>query len=247
MDTNALVDIFELWEACNAAEVKLDDVGTWGELKAALEQKDELASRISREETGRLPSSIGFFKNLKDNSGTHLYYSSIVCRSEMHHVLLESTAFEHLVIHHIPHRLRIKRPQVLFRRALQASDYRNIQDNLNDFFDGLKIDYGIDIVDVERTSSTTSITFESIMRNAQELWSRILIEVMDSYIYAAAIEIKSDAFITSDGPLFDTLDNLNNPNSEWVSISESLKGALAIPEGASLPRPMKPLQNALPA
>ena len=149
LDTNALVDLFELWEACTAAEVRLDDIENWGALKAALQQKNELASRISRENTGRLPSSIKFFKNLKDNSETHLYYSSTICRSEMHHVLLESTAHEHLVIQHIPHRLRIKRPQVLYRRALQASDYQNIQNNLGDFFEALKIDYGIDIVDVE--------------------------------------------------------------------------------------------------
>ena len=240
LDTNVLVNLFCFWEVCNAAGVRLDAVTDWLSLKTALQGKNKFAAQLSGEDAGGVGVGIGCFRNLRNSLGTYQYYSSQVCRSEMHHVLLESLGLERLIRRKIPHGLRVKRPQVLYRRALQARDYQKIQRDMNEFFESLKLDYGIDIVEVEQGSAGTTVTIDDIWSTAQEVWSRVLIDVMDSYIYAAAVEIDADAFLTSDGSLIEALANLGNPSGEWVSLVRSLRRALGKPESASLPQPMKP-------
>ena len=242
LDTNALINLFWFWDACNVAGVRLDAVGNWASLKAALVGKNKFAADLTREDASSVHAGLRCFGNLRDALANYQYYSSRVCRSEMHHVLLESLGLERLVKRKIPHGLRVKRPQVLYRRALQSKDYLKIRRDLEGFFESLKLDYGIDIVEVEQSSAGTGVTFDAVMDTAQEVWSRILTDVMDGYIYAAAVEVDADAFVTSDGSLYDALTNLSNPTGEWVSLTRSLKRALRKPTGASLPRPNKPGQ-----
>ena len=240
LDTNVLVNLFCFWEACRAASVRLDAVTGWSPLKAALRGRSKFAAQLSGENADGIGAGIGCFRNLRNSLGTYQYYSSRVCRSEMHHVLLESLGLERLIRRRVPHGLRVKRPQVLYRRALQSSDYQKIQSDLNEFFESLKLDYGIDIVEVEQSSAGTAVMFDAVWDTAQEVWSRVLIDVMDSYIYAAAVEVEADVFLTSDGSLIEALANLGKPSGEWVSLVRSLKRALGKPESASLPQPMRP-------
>ena len=83
--------------------------------------------------------------------------------------------------------------------------------------------YGIDIVEVEQSSAGTTVTVEDVWNTARAVWSRVLMDVMDSYIYAAAVEIEADVFMTSDGSLLEALANLRNPSGDWVSLTRSLK------------------------
>ena len=240
LDTNALINLFCFWEACNAAGAKPDSVAGWSALKAALKGRNKFAADLNSDDASAVSVGMRCFQNLSNSSGIYQYYSSMVCRSEMHHVILESLGMERLVRRRIPHSLRVKRPQVLYRRALQSRDYRNLRGDLDGFFESLKLDYGIDIVEVEEHSAGTSVTSDDIWGTAHEVWSRILLDVMDSYIYAAAIEIEADAFVTSDNSLVDALNNLYSPSGEWLSLVRSLKRSLGKPASASLPRPMRP-------
>ena len=55
----------------------------------------------------------------------------------------------------------------------------------------------------------------------QEIWSRILTQTMDAYIYAAAIACEADYFLTSDQALRDTANKINSPDEEWKRSSRS--------------------------
>ncbi len=238
LDTNALVSLFEFREVCNVAGLSLTSVTDWLTLKTALQKKNIFASELNKDDAGIVFIGMKNFQKLSNNSQSYQFYSSTVCRSEMHHVLLEALGLERLLQRKVPRGLRVKRPQVLYRRALRSSDYTALQSALSEFFESLRLDYGIDIVEVERTSPGTTVRVDDVWSTAQELWSRVLIEVIDSYIYAAAVEIEADAFVTSDGSLYDALARLNKPQGEWVSLVTSLKEALGKPINAALPQPI---------
>ena len=240
LDTNALVNLFAFREVCKAAGINLDAVTDWAGLKAILEAKNEFAGELNSTDAGDVRIGITYFQKLSTNSKLYQYFSSTVCRSEMHHVLLESLGLERLISQKVPHRLRVKRPQILYRRALDTNDYVKLQNDMDGFFEALKLDYGIEIVEVELSSAGTTVTVDDVWSTAREVWSRVLIEVMDSYIYAAAVEIEADAFLTSDGGLYEALSQLSNPNAEWVPLVTSLKEALGKSTDARLPQPVRP-------
>ena len=133
LDTNALINLFCFWEACNAAGAKLDSVASWSALKAALKGRNKFAADLNSEDASAVGVGMKCFQSLSSGSGIYQYYSSMVCRSEMHHVVLESLGMERLVRRRIPHGLRVKRPQVLYRRALESRDYRNLRGGLDGF------------------------------------------------------------------------------------------------------------------
>ncbi len=245
LDTNPLINMFDLWKTCSYAGVQLDTVADWATLKAALARKNRTTAQISARDAHDVKMGIDCFRNLEGRKESYQYYTSSICRSEMHHVVLDDLASERLVKRKIPHRLRVRRPQVLYRRALESGDYLELQRDLDNFFESLRVDYGIDIVEVEQSSAGTTVTVEDVWNTARAVWSRVLMDVMDSYIYAAAVEIEADVFMTSDGSLLEALANLRNPSGDWVSLTRSLKRALGMPASASLPLPMRP-QLSLP-
>lgn len=240
LDTNALVSLFVFRDVCNAAGIHLNTVTDWSGLKTILEANNQFATNLNRTDASIVSVGITNFQKLSANSTSYQYFSSTVCRSEMHHVLLESLGLESLIRQKIPHGLRIKRPQILYRRALETDDYIKLQNDMDGFFESLRLDYGIEIVEVELSSTGTTVTVDDVWSTAQEVWSRVLIEVMDSYIYAAAIEIEADAFLTSDGSLYEALSQLSNPYAEWIPLVTSLKEALGKSTGARLPQPVRP-------
>lgn len=240
LDTNALINLFDYWTACKSAGIQPVGVTTWSALKAALQKKNKWFAHVSGNDVGSMTVGMTCFDNLNNYQTTYQYYTSSICRSEMHHVILDDLAMERLIRKGIPHRMRVKRPQVLYRKVLESRDYRKVRDDLSEFFESFRLDYGIDIIEVEESAAGTAVTFGEVLSTAQEVWSRLLIEVMDSYIYAAAIAIEADVFLTSDGPLIGALNNLVHPNDEWASAVSSLKCALGMPAGASFPRPVRP-------
>ena len=240
LDTNALLNLFWFWEACGAANVRLDAVTDWPALKTALSGRNRFAAQISSEDAGGVKTGMTCFGNLYAKSATYQYYSSAVCHAEMHHVLLDSLGSERLVRRRIPRGLRVRRPQILYRRALNRSDYKKIEQDLDKFFDSLKLDYHIDIMEIELDSTGQPVMPNDIWRTAQAVWSRVLIDVIDSYIYAAAVEIDADVFLTSDGSLFQALNSLYHPTEEWASLVKSLNLALGRSRNALLPQPIRP-------
>lgn len=243
LDTNALVYVFDFWATCRAGDIHLDCVSDWSSIKAALEQKSPSAAQLSRKDAEDVGRGLACFKSLAGNSSNYQFYTSSVCRSELHHVLLDALASERLVTRKVPERLRVKRPQVLYRRALESSDYLAMQQDIDEYFDSLRIDYGIDIIEVEQSGPGTPVLIEDVWSTAREIWSRVLIDVLDSYIYAVAVETQADLFITSDGSLKDALEYLCNPRGEWTSVSISLKCALGKSESESLPMPLGPKEE----
>ena len=240
LDTNALVSLFVFREVCNDAGITLDAVTNWSGLKAVLEAKNQFAAELNRTDASIVSVGMTYFQKLRANSTLYQYFSSTVCRSEMHHVLLESLGLESLIRQKVPHGLRVKRPQILYRRALETNDYFKLQSDMDGFFESLKLDYGIEIVEVELSSTGMAVTVDDVWSTAREVWSRVLIEVMDSYIYAAAVEIEADAFLTSDGSLYEALAQLSNPNAEWIPLVTSLKEALGKSTDTRLPLPVRP-------
>jgi len=147
---------------------------------------------------------------------------------------------EQLIRQGVPYGLRVKRPQVLFRVALEENDYVQLGADLEDFREMLKLDYGLDMIDVEDSSAGFGITPDSVWDVAQAVWSRLLMEVIDAYLFAAAISIKADFFITGDGSLRDALRRLSDPQGAWEPMAVSLKKAIGMDPGALLPCPLTP-------
>ena len=240
LDTNALVDMLDFWAACRDASVELDAVPDWGTLKAALNELNRPIAQLSGKDAESVKRGIRCFRNLTDNREQYIYFTSSVCRSELHHEFLDAIASERLVMQKIPYRVRVRRPQVLYRKALDNSDFTAIQEDIEEFFKSLLMDYELDIVEVESGSAGTTVSFDDVWITAREVWSRILIDVLDCYIYASSVKIESDVFLTSDSNLTDSLDHLYNPTGEWVEVTKSLKEALNISEISLLPRPLNP-------
>ncbi len=244
LDTNVLVRLFQFWDTCTTAKVQLDAVSDWGELKTALESADVVTDALNKTDAQFVKDGMKLFQHLKADDG-YLYFSSQVCWSELHHVLLEARGLEHLIRQRVPHSLRVKRPQVLFRVALEETDYTELGHQLQTFRDELRVDYRLDVIDVEDPSAGLWVPPDSIWVDAQEVWSHVLMEVMDAYIYAAAIRAGADVFITSDNSLRDALDRLRKPDSDWAGLASSLKEALGLESNAELPQPLK-LTSELP-
>ena len=116
---------------------------------------------------------------------------------------------------------------------------------IDGFRDSLKLNYLIDIVSVEDSSAGTTVPVDSIWNVAEKVWSHVLMEVIDAYIYAAAIAVKADVFVTADNSLHEAIRHLSQPQDEWVPLVASLKEAVGLDMDAALPRPIK-LSTALP-
>ena len=245
LDTNALIRMYIFWESCTEARVRLDAVSGWEYLKSALQSTNPFAESLSNDDAQDLKVGMRCFVSLRDRAASYQYYSSKVCRSEMHHVLLEALGSERLICRRIPRGLRIRRPQILYRRALDDCDYQKIESDIERFFCSLKEEYEINIIEIEDSGPGVPVRFDEILDTAQEIWSRMLIEVLDAYIYAAAVEIEADAFITSDGSLYDAAVRLSDASGEWRQLGTSLLKALGRPLGSSLPKATKP-GHALP-
>ena len=240
IDTNALVRLFTFWEGCHEAAVRLDDVPDWKTLKSALQSSGSLAALIGGREVDDLKTGLRFFVHLRAAKGECRYFSSIACRSEFHHVLLEWLAIERLAKGRVPRSLRAKRPQMLQRIALHDSDYIGISECLDQFFDELHRDYDIDITIVEEQLTGEAVRLDDIWRTAREVWSRVLMDVIDGYIYAVAVEIEADVFVTTDTSLREALKRLHEPGRAWADLVESLNSALARSPQAGFPKPQAP-------
>ncbi|MDE0670135.1 MAG: hypothetical protein OXH72_00110 [Caldilineaceae bacterium] len=241
LDSNILVMLFQFWDTCTCANIRLDDVCDWKDLKDALKSAGAATDALNADDAKFVKSGMKSFQILHgaSNSG-YLFRSSRVCWSEVHHVFLEARGLERLIRLGVPHSLRVKRPQVLYRGSLQEVDYEQLDKDLETFRDELKMEYGIDVIDVEDLSAGLGVVPDSIWDIAKVVWSHVLIEVIDAYVYSASIRIEADVFVTSDGSLTDALKQLRNPDSDWIALVTSLRKELGVEPDIELPLPLSP-------
>lgn len=243
LDSSVLVSLFQFWEACTGAGADLDEVPDWRHLAEALRSAGVATSPLDSPDPG-IHRGLNSFRRLKASVPNYLYFSSKVCWSQAHNVLLEARGIENLILQGVPHSLRMKRPQALYRLSLQEPDYIELESQLDEFRDTLRLDFDIDIIDVEDRAAGPIITPDHIWDGAKVIWSRILMEVFDAYICAAAILVEVDFFISKDSSIRELFDLLQNPDEDWAATALSLTQALGV-RSANLPKSLTP-QGALP-
>ena len=91
------------------------------------------------------------------------------------------------MLQRVPRSVRVKRPQRLFRAALEEADYGRLRGDISRFREELRTEYGLDIVTVEDQSAGFGLDTRNIWQIAEAVWSHVLIESLDGYLYAAAI------------------------------------------------------------
>jgi hypothetical protein len=112
---------------------------------------------------------------------------------------------------------------------------------VEEFFGDLATVYDIPVLTAEETETNLSIVSDA----ANEIWSRLLMDVMDALIYASAITSMANTLVTRDGAFLAAVNNIwNPPDAEWKSMRKSLLLALAkvtrsysLPEGRSVTSP----------
>ena len=236
MDTNALLRMFIFWEACELAGTTMVDVEDWSKLQTALKGQDiPIMDQFNSGNFGPIQNGLQCFNTLYKAQPNYEFFSCQVCRAEMHRVILSAHAHEGLRRHRVPLSLQQRRPLILHRRVLDDADYERIDQQIDHFFDTLRFTYNIDIKNVEDETHGDYISAEGIFSIAQIVWSHILTETMDAYIYAAAIACQADYFLTSDDALRETANKFSNPDNDWKDVAEALRQKLGRSETSKFP------------
>ena len=236
MDTNALLRMFCFWETCELAGTGMSGVQQWEELKTSLVQQNmEVVGKFNERDFRYIQNGLKCFQALHEAVPNYEFRSCQVCRAEMHRIILSSHAREGLDRQRVPLSLQQNRPLILYRTVLDESDYQRIEEQIERFFETLRFTYGIDIKDVEDESHGDHVSVDDILSIAQAVWSRILTETMDAYIYAAAIACGADYFLTSDDALRETANRFSSPDSDWEEVVEALRQKLGWARSSKFP------------
>lgn len=235
LDTNALIRLFGFWEVCESAKISMDSVSDWQDLRSRLKgNRIPMVGAFEEGDFGEVREGLRCFKSLYQAKGAYDYFTCQVSQSEMHRTILSSRATEKMSRRRVPRTLRNKRPLIVHRRALKNADYAAIDNQLKEFFECLSIDHGIKIPILEESGS--GVTATTILETAKAIWSRVLIETLDAYIYAAAVECEADFFLTGDSALRQAAINLNNPSGEWAFAESALRRAIGKPTNFRFPK-----------
>jgi len=236
LDRGVLISLFQFWDACKAADAadRLHELSKWKDLKAALDSAG--VDTDGMKQTRNINRGMIAFQSLTGSFSDHHYFSSRVCWSELHRTLLEARALEALIGQGVPQSLRTKRPLMIYRVALRESDYDELNDQSNTFRDSLKLDYGIDVIDVENPARGLDVTSSDIWEGAREIWSHVLMDVLDAYVCAAALLVQVEELFSDDPILRDALELLNDPDRDWTVLREALR----VPPDAAFPKPHTP-------
>ena len=236
LDTNALLQLFSFWETCQIAGAALDSVHSWDDLRRILiATTTPIASALEANDFSNVQTGLNCFRSINQAKLSYDYFSCSVCHAEMHRTILEATATERLIMERLPLSLRNRRPLLVHQRALENSDYARITGQMAEFFSSLRQDYNIDIRILEDRVHGPLVASEEILVTAEALWSRVLIETMDAYVYAAAIECEADYFLTSDGALRAIAHNLSHPAADWNALAQDLRDVIGKSENFRFP------------
>lgn len=241
LDTNALVSLFTFWEVCQIAQVQMSSKYDWNYLRSELAKATApVASALNRDDFQSIRQGQQSFQRLEDSKAHYDFLCCHVSRSELHHVLLSANASEELSRSRIPRSLANKRPLIVHQLLLPASTYSQIDTQIDGFFNTMRTVHAIDIKTIEDSANGFNISSEDIFETAKKVWSHVLMETMDAYIFAAAIEAEADYLITSDAAFRNTINNLRNGQGEWQSVSAALMGALGKHSSFSFPSAIVP-------
>ena len=243
IDTNALVYLFAFWEACHIAQVQMSSVSDWKDLRSNIAKATApVALALKANDFEPVTTGHQFFQRLENSKLNYDFLCCHVSHSELHHVLLSANASEDLSLNRIPRSLANKRPLVVHQLALPHNSYSQIETQIDQFFDTLRTSHNIDIKILEDPANGFPIRSEDIFRTARVVWSHVLMETMDAYIFAAAIEAEADYLITSDAAFRSTVNNLRNGQAEWQNVSTALITALGKHATFTLPSGIRPTQ-----
>lgn len=239
LDSSVLVSLFQFWDTCDCASVQLDEVEKMDHLMKALESADVTTDTLKATDAETVKRGMLSFQSLQTSVPNYLYFSSQVCWSQMHHVFLEARGLEHLIRQGVPHSLRMKRPQALYRGFLQEPDYAELEGRIETFRNTLKQDYQLDVINAEDLSAGLGITAGDIWESAQTIWSHVLMDVIDAYACAATIRLGVDVFISQDYALRSLFNHLREPDDDWTTTASSLENAFGV-EREDWPRALTP-------
>jgi len=236
LDAGVLLSLFQFWDACKSvdADHRLHEISKWQDLEKALKSAHVDTGGLKQIDT--ISRGMTSFRRLTNSVEDYRHVSSRVCWAQVHHTLLEARGLEGLVHQRVPQSLRERRPQLLYRIALQESDYDELRDQIKEFRDSMKLDYGLDVLDVEDASSGLAITSGDIWNDAREIWSYVLMGVLEAYVCAAAARVGADVLVSDDPVVRDALGILNDPDRDWTALREALGTA----PDAAFPRPLTP-------
>ena len=237
LDTNALVKLFTFWEACQIAKVSLSSVSGWQSLRQDLANATTpLVSSLESADFDSVQMGYRCFQRLDAAKTDFGFLCCQVSRSELHHVLLSATASEELHRHRVPRSLANKRPLIVHQLALPSKAYSEIEIQIDSFFDTMRNVHSINIKTLEDPANGYNIDSEEIFETARKIWSHVLMETMDSYIFAAAIQAEADYLMTSDGAFRNTVNGLQQGQGEWQVVASALKVALGSSQSSSFPK-----------
>ena len=244
LDTNVLVYLFAFWEICSLTKIPLTSVNGWTHLQRAASTLFGLPLDLfSKDDFADITRGMNCFKRLDLAKSDYDFYCCHVSRSELHHVLLSARAAEEFRRRKVPYTLSNKRPILIHQRVLPHGVYSVIQSQIESFFGRLAGDHGIDIKSVEDPTHGFTFTSEEVFASASKIWSHVLMETMDAYILAAAIECEADCLLTSDAAFLETVNNLRQKSGNWGSTSNALRSMLNKPPNFSFPTGMRPTRQ----
>ena len=222
LETNALVRLFEFWDVCRDAEIRLDSVNRWGELHAQLRENADYL-RIS--DYGNVKVGITLFKNISASvdAEDYLLRTSRFCQAELHHTLVEYWASIHLTQDKIPFGLRTQRLIFLYDRVIDTVENQEISQKRDAFFESLRLDYGLNVMAVEDLATTGSHTeYLDILETAKAIWTRVLLATMDAIILGTAIRTEASVFMSSDQAMRTVLKRLRTDAELRQSLNEAI-------------------------
>lgn len=243
LDSLELVSLYKLWDVCDSANISLDATldwtkPKWNQLKEALESVGIATNALNRPED--VNRGLNLYSSIGPASNDYRFFTSHMCWSELHHVLLEAIGLESLIHHGVPLSLREKRPQLLYRQSLSDSELEYINDRVFAFRESLKLDYSMDIIEVEDTATGIDITSADIWNRAEVIWSHMLMTAVDAYVCAAAVLIEADAFVAGDSSRRDILRKLRDPTDDWQTAANTIQAAFGLSSSEQFPLSVTP-------
>lgn len=222
LETNALVRLFEFWDVCRDAEIRLDSVNRWGELHAQLREN---ADYLRSSDYGNVKVGITLFKNISAavDAEDYLLLTSRFCQAELHHTLVEYWASIHLTQDKIPFGLRTQRPHFLYDRVIDTVENQEVSQKLDAFFESLRLDYVLNVMAVEDLATTGSHTeYLDILETAKAIWTRILLATMDAIMLGTAIRAEASVFMSSDQAMRTVLKRIRTDAELRQSLNEAI-------------------------
>jgi hypothetical protein len=185
---------------------------------------------------------ITLFQEMTKENTDWDFFTSQLCLSEMRYTLLEDHATEKLISSRIPYRLRRERPLIIYRKILSQTDFSTLENEVVEFFRELS-DVGI----ITQTAEEKATDLRTIAIVGEKVWSHVLLEVMDAFIYASAVSCMADILVTRDSAFRVVVNNLHHPpDEEWKQLKISLDTGIAgLGIGYSWPEGKSSLHNPL--